>query len=197
MRRRRYLVGCALVAGAPLAGCTGDTSEPTETEAAAEQTAYEDAFREELAREDVEIVALGYDDGRVTLEYEPPEPTEESVEASIEVGARAFFDRVYGGWTADRLDASVFVDGSLVATWHMDTEWIDAYLAGEITRDELGERVEGSVERYDEAASGDGDGDGGDGGDDGDGGDGEGDEGGEGDDDTDTDGDPDEDDTST
>lgn len=57
-----------------------------------------------------------------------------------------------GGWTARLLDASVYIDGSLVATWRMETAWIDAYLDGEITRDELGERVAASVERYDDGA---------------------------------------------
>lgn len=150
MRRRGYLVSCSLV-GVTLAGCTGgDTSEPTETEAAADQTAYEDAFRDALSREGIAIRDLTYEDGSVRLEYEPAEPTEAGVEQSIEVAARAYFDRVYGGWNAARLDASAYVDGSLVATWRMETAWIDAYLAGEITRDELGQRVEDSVERFDD-----------------------------------------------
>lgn len=153
MRRRRYLAAWTVIGGA-LAGCTGDDSGTTETEAAAAQTAYEDAFREALAREDVEVRELAYDDGRVRLGYRPAEPSEAGVEESIEVAARAYFDRVYGGWNAARLDASVYVDGLLVATWHMETAWIDAYLDGEITREELGERVEDSVERYDDGNDG-------------------------------------------
>lgn len=154
MRRRRYLAAFAVI-GVALAGCTDGDPETTETEAAAAQTAYEDAFREALAREDVEVRELAYDDGRVRVEYRPAEPSEASVEESIQVAARAYFDRVYGGWNAARLDASVYVDGSLVATWHMETAWIDAYLDGEITRDELGQRVEDSVERYDDGEAGD------------------------------------------
>lgn len=154
MRRRPYLAACAVLV-APAAGCTGDDStEATETEAAAEQTAYEDAFRDALAREGIEILELAYDDGRVILDYEPAEPTEAGVEESVEVAARAYFDRVYGGWSAQLLDASAYVDGSLVATWRMETAWIDAYLAGDITRDELGRRVEDSVERHDGASDG-------------------------------------------
>lgn len=157
MRRRRYLLACASL-GLPLAGCTGDDGEATETEAAAAQNAYEEAFRDALEGEGIEILDLSYDDGVVRLEYVPAEPTEASVEESIEVGARAYFDRVYGGWNADRLDASAYLEGSLVATWHMETGWIDAYLAGEISREELGQRVEDSVERHDDESGGGGDG---------------------------------------
>lgn len=156
MRRRRF-VAAAVAAIAPLAGCAGDGASgatATETEAASSQTASEEAFLEALDREDVEVLDLRYDDGRVALEYEPAEPTERSVEESVEAIARAYFDRVYGGWTAERLDASAFVDGELVATWRMDSRWIDAYLDGEITREELGERVEDSVERHDEVGGG-------------------------------------------
>lgn len=150
MRRRRYLLACSSL-GTALAGCTGGSSgDATETEAAAAQTTYEDAFREALGREGIEIRDLTYDDGAVVVAYVPAEPTEEGVEESIQVAARAYFDRVYGGWNADRLDASAYVDDSLVATWHMETAWIDAYLAGEITREELGQRVEDSVERHDD-----------------------------------------------
>lgn len=150
MHRRRYLVACALL-GVGIAGCTGDDpAGPTETEAASAQTTYEEAFRDALEREGIEVLELAYDDGRVIVEYEPAARSEAGVQESIEVAARAYFDRVYGGWNAALLDVSVSIDGSLVATWHMDSEWIDAYLDGEITREELGQRVEESVERHDD-----------------------------------------------
>lgn len=156
MHRRRLLALGVAGSVSALAGCGEGADEQTPTPAAAEQTTYEDALRDALTREGIEIRGITYDDGRVLLEYEPPEPTEESVEQSIAVTARAYYDRVHGGWSAERLDASVFVDGELVATWHMDSEWIHAYLEGSITRDELGRRVEESVERHDGEKSDDG-----------------------------------------
>ena len=74
----------------------------------------------------------------------------EQVEASVDDAARAFFDRVYGGWDVIGLDATVRIDGEVVATWRMEQSWIDAYLDGEMTREELAGKVEDSVERRDQ-----------------------------------------------
>lgn len=101
--RRRQLVAAAVAAIAPFAGCAGDDANgatATETEAAASQTASEEAFLESMDREGIVVLDLRYDDGRVILEYEPAGPTERGVEESVEAIARAYFDRVYGGWTA-------------------------------------------------------------------------------------------------
>lgn len=152
MRRRQYLRGCLLAGSAALAGCSGGDGTATESDDGASEVRRE-AFREALTESGITVRELAVDDaGHVNVEYEPAEPTEESVRNSIDTAARAYFDRVYGesGWAVERLDASVVIGGRLVATWHMKSEWIEQYLEGRISREEMAARVEDSVERHDE-----------------------------------------------
>lgn len=151
MLRRRYVALCALGVGGGLAGCTNGDGDP-----GSGGDVYERAFREALTEENVEIHTLQNDERRVELVYSPgglgPDADEDDyrarVEETINVVARAFFDRVYGGWEVDLLDATVRVEGSVVATWQMRREWIQGYLDGDLTRDEMGAKVEASVERH-------------------------------------------------
>lgn len=145
MRRRRYLAGVVLAVGSTVvAGCSEpDDGATTVTE---RNDVYREAFRDAVEREghEVEELAVGT---RVSLAYRPAEASEDGVRESVSDVARGFFDRVNGGWDVEGLDARVSVDGALVATWRMERAWIEAYVAGDITRDELGRRVEGSVQR--------------------------------------------------
>lgn len=156
MDRRRYLA--LLAAGSPLAGCTGDQGPDVGSDAD-DSEVRRDALREALVREDIEVHELRVDGERVDLVYSPPAPEdadeaayEQQVEETIEVTARAFYRRVRGGWDVEGLDATVRVDGSVVATWRMESEWVAQHRSGDITREELREKIEATVERhYDEA----------------------------------------------
>lgn len=149
MRRRRYLVGTVL-AVTPLAGCSGNgNGAATVTNKSA---VYREAFVSSIEDHD-HVVRDVTVDSRVALEYSPAEASESGVAASVQDVARAFFGRVNGGWTVEGLDARVVVDGTLVATWRMESRWIESYVDGDITRDELGRRVENSVERKGPAAT--------------------------------------------
>ncbi|MUV87226.1 hypothetical protein GJ631_11785 [Natronomonas sp. CBA1123] len=152
MRRRQYLAGLSLASSALLAGCSG-SDDTTATPDSESSDIRREAFREALTENGITVRELAVDDeSHVNLEYEPAEPTEESVRNSIDAAARAFFDRVYGesGWAVERLDARVVIDGTLVATWQMESEWIEQYLEGRISREEMAARVENSVERHDQ-----------------------------------------------
>jgi hypothetical protein len=152
MRRRRYLVCCGLTAGIAIAGCTGNGDSEEEDDRGNDEIRRE-AFRNALTGNGITIHELSIDENsHVILEYSPAEPTEESVEDSIDATARAFFDRVYGeeGWAVEQLDARVVVDGTLVATWSMKAEWIEQYLEGRLSREEMAARVEETVERHDQ-----------------------------------------------
>jgi hypothetical protein len=152
VRRRRYLAGVALAA-TPLAGCSGDgNGAATVTNQGA---VYREAFVDAIDRNDHVVRTLEVET-RVALEYTPAAASEEGVRESVNDVARAFFDRVNGGWGVDGLDASVLIEGSLVATWNMERDWIEAYVDGDISRDELGKRVEDSVERHDATETGTG-----------------------------------------
>lgn len=152
MRRRRYLAGIAVATGTvPLAGCSGNgNGAATVTNQGA---VYREAFVDAIERKD-HVVREVTVETRVALTYAPAEASEEGVERSIRNVARAFFDRVNGGWDVEGLDARVTIDGDLVATWNMERAWIEAYVDGDITRAELGDRVEASVERYDGTQTG-------------------------------------------
>jgi hypothetical protein len=151
MRRRQYLACVTLASSALVAGCSGSDETTPESDGGSSDIRRE-AFRDALTEDGITVRELVIDDdSHVNLEYEPAEPTEESVRDSIDTAARAFFDRVYGesGWAVERLDARVVVDGTLVATWHMKSKWIEQYLDGRISREEMAARVEDSVERHD------------------------------------------------
>ena len=145
MQRRSYLL--AVAAGLPLAGCSGDDGAETATERGDSVKA--NALRDAVESEGHAVRELSVGE-RVALTYTPREPTEEGVRESIDDVARAFFDRVYGGWDVAGLDATVRIDGEVVATWRMERSWIAAYLDGEMTREELAGKVEDSVERRDQ-----------------------------------------------
>lgn len=143
MRRRRYLAGVSTVFSLAVLGCTSDEAESDPSEA------YRNAFRTTLTDEGIAIRRFEVNDGVVALEYVPADATEASVEASVETIARAYYDRIYGGWEVDRLDAAAFIDGSRVATWHMESRWVQQHRDGDISRDELGAKIEATVERHD------------------------------------------------
>jgi len=146
VRRRRYLAGIAVATAAPVAGCSGDGDGPATV--TNRDDVYRDAFVDAIER-DGHVVATLAVDTRVDLEYTPAEASEPGIRQSINDVAKAFFDRVNGGWAVEGLDAGVLVEASVVATWNMERAWIEAYLDGDISREELGRRVEDSVERRD------------------------------------------------
>lgn len=152
MLRRRYLTSLALALGGPaLAGCAG-----SDDDAGVERHSegYVAAFRDALEDEGHEVHELVIEAGVVQVEYAPAELTEEAIEESIRTGAYAYWERVHGGWKVDRLEARVVVGGDLVATWRVETEWVERHLAGDISRQELAAKVEASVERHDDESTG-------------------------------------------
>ncbi|WP_336136845.1 hypothetical protein [Natronomonas amylolytica] len=145
MRRRRYLAGLSTALGVAFVGCTDDGTERSDP-----NEAYRNAFRTTLTDEGITIRRFEVREGVVALEYAPAEATEASVEESVRTAGGAYYDRIYGGWDVDRLEAEVFVDGSLVATWHMESRWVRQHRDGDISRDELGEKIQATVKRHDE-----------------------------------------------
>ena len=144
VRRRRYLAWIAVATAVPVAGCSdaGDGAATVTNRG----DVYRDAFVDAVERAGHAVATLAVHT-RVDLEYTPAEASEPGVRQSINDVARAFFDRVYGGWDVEGLDAGVRIEGSIVATWRMERSWIEAYVEGDISREELGQRVEDSVER--------------------------------------------------
>jgi hypothetical protein len=152
VRRRRYLAGIAVATAAPVAGCSGDGAGPATVTNQGE--VYRNAFVDAIERNGHVVATLAVDT-RVDLEYTPAETSEEGVGESINHVARAFFDRVNGGWAVEGLDAGVLIEASVVATWNMERAWIEAFVDGDISREELGRRVEDSVERRDRPSTSD------------------------------------------
>lgn len=145
VQRRRYLSLCLAATVPATAGCSSDT----DANRTPRDAVYESALRDALTDEGMTIRTLSETNGTVELAYVPAEPTEASVETSIDTTATEFFYRVEGGWNVDLLDARVIVDGAVVATWQMKRSWIQAYLDGDLSRDQLGGKVQASVERHD------------------------------------------------
>lgn len=158
MDRRRYLSLCALGTAGATAGCTGGSGSGDDGDDRLDNGLVLDRIRETLDEEGAEIHELTDREEVVVLEYAPgglPEDADgDEIEARIEETIRdvssTYYEPIVGpgsGWRADRLDASVFVDGDLVTTWYLKTEWADECTAIGDVRGCLEERVQDSVER--------------------------------------------------
>lgn len=161
MRRRRYLSVCGLaVASTVAAGCTdgGNGDGGDDGDGGLDNEIMVERVRGTLESEGAEVRELSNEGDVVVLEYSPgelPDDADESeIEARVEETVRAvsgtFFEPIVGpgsGWEADYLDASVTIDGTVVATYRLETAWAEECSATGDTRACLEERVQGSVER--------------------------------------------------
>lgn len=158
--RRATLAGLAtLLAGcsttdAPADGETvaperGSTAAPTTTGRPQTTTAphreYLSAFGDSVEETDVVIEDLQLGPARevVSLSYETARTDYDALGSEIGTLSGLYFRQVRAGWTAERLDATVFREGddAPIATWHAEAAWFEAYERGDLTADELSLRV--------------------------------------------------------
>lgn len=168
MRRRRYLALCGVVAGTPLAGCSNGGADDGNGQQGLDNELLLDRVREALEEEGAEIRELTDDGEVVTLRYLPgdiPEDADESeIEARVEETVRAvsetFYEPIVGpgtGWRADRLEGTVLVEGTVVATYTLETAWAEECSETGDTVACIEQRVQDSVERpYESETPGDG-----------------------------------------
>lgn len=157
MRRREYLSVCASALASVIAGCSNGGSDDGGSDSLDNELLI-DRIRGVLEEEGAEIHELIDEGDLVTLEYSPgnlPEDASESeIEARVETTVRSVSEEFYqpivgpgSGWEADRLDATVLVDGTVVATYHLKTAWADECSGTGDTSGCIEERVQDSVER--------------------------------------------------
>lgn len=130
-----------------LSGATTTFTREFEVEAG-EPTGYIGDYGSALRAEtDISVQSLESVDGEVVLEYESTYETDTSPWRE-EVGAVAgiFVRFVDDGWQAERLSATTTGAGGRTVTWHLSRETALAFIAGEITSTEFGERILDTME---------------------------------------------------
>ncbi|WP_440764721.1 hypothetical protein [Natronorubrum sp. DTA7] len=130
-------------------GPGADGAEPDETD---ESEAYSEAellvvFETIASHWGVDVISTEVVDDEFVVEYS--DTTETEAEFTNEVGTLvgAYIDIVNGGLEAERMDATVVdEDGSEQAYWQMESEWAEAYTDGELTEEDILDRVLPTVE---------------------------------------------------
>lgn len=165
MRRRRYLTYCGLVAGSALAGCSnGGAGDDEGGQQGIDNELLLNRVREALQKEDAEIRELTDEGEVVTLVYLPgglSEGADESeiqtrVEETVRAVSETFYEPIVGpgsGWRADRLEATVLVEETVVATYTLETAWAEECSETGDTIACIEQRVQESVERPAESES--------------------------------------------
>ncbi|MHC3438704.1 hypothetical protein ACYJ1Y_11545 [Natrialbaceae archaeon A-gly3] len=152
--RRRTLLGA--VAGlAVLAGCMGgnggddeddDGNESAEDEENGEELTDEEIVvlvEEILEEEGLEAVSAEREEDVLEVAYDAIGTSAEAAGLEVEVVADVYTRAINEGLTTERLEASVRnpEDGEVLDTYHIDTEWTEAFLDEEIDWQEYFERV--------------------------------------------------------
>ena len=158
MRRRRYLSFCATAAATVAAGCSNGGAGEDGSDEGLDNGIVIERIRGVLEQEGAQIHELSDGGDVVTLEYSPgklPEDVGESeietrVEETIRSVSQEYYQPIVGpgsGWEADRLEASVLVDGTVVARYRLETAWAEECSGTGDTASCIEERVQNTVER--------------------------------------------------
>lgn len=158
MRRRRYLSLCATTAATVAAGCSNGGAGADGSDEGLDNGIVAERIRGVLEEEGAQIHELTDDGNVVTLEYSPgglPEDASESeietrVEETIRSVSQEYYQPIVGpgnGWQADRLEGSVLVGETVVATYRLETAWAEECSGTGDTTSCIEERVQNSVER--------------------------------------------------
>ena len=139
MRRRTFLAGAGVVAGASFAGCFDATGEGSPNYAQDDHASHTDELRSEIERRGVDVETVEHDDPVATVKYESESANDDLAEVAM-----AFVERVQGGWGVDRLEA--VGRGEAAMSWHAETEWAEQYLDEEIDAEEYGAKINDTVE---------------------------------------------------
>ncbi len=96
----------------------------------------------------VEVISTEMVDDTFTVEYYVGGETEEEVTSEIGTLIGAYIDIVEGGLESDRMDVTAVDedDDSDEAYWHVESDWAEAYLAGELSEEDVLDRVLPTVE---------------------------------------------------
>lgn len=125
-------------------GPGADGAEPDEISASED---YSDAellvfFETITSHWGVEVISTELVDDEFVVEYADTTETEEEFTNEVGTLIGVYIDIVEGGLEAERMDVTaVDADDDSERTWHVESEWAEAYIDGEFTVDEVYERV--------------------------------------------------------
>lgn len=127
MRRRQFIVGGCGVASSTLVGCLGSAD-----------TNHQAEFREEVTSRGIEIDELAVDTAVEISHVQQGAVNDEIAEIAV-----AYAGQIGSGWSVEKLDGIIYSDQDLV--WHVETAWAAAYINGEISPAEYGDRINDTV----------------------------------------------------
>lgn len=153
------LSGAMLIVGGGDAGANGaesyqgpgaDAPEPDEASASEE---YSDAellvfFETITSHWGVDVTSTEMVDDEFVVEYSVDDATEDEATAEMRAVIGVYIDIVESGLESERMDVTEVDedDDSDRAYWQMESEWAEAYIDGELTEEDVLERVLETVE---------------------------------------------------
>jgi hypothetical protein len=109
-----------------------------------------------VQKEGISLQAIEVADGRsnggdkmVIIGYRSSATTTTEVESEMEVSVEAFIDTVNHGWDIDGMVVILGEpDGTAAGQYHVEEEWIQSYLDGDISFETLMERIKDTIVVY-------------------------------------------------
>ena len=142
-----------LTVGGVTAAQIGSADSPL----AASDTENEDELLEEfeelLEAFGVEIVSATIEDDSLYVEYYPMGTDEGEIASEMGYISGAYIGLINRGLETEQMNVTAldWMDDSDLAYWYVETEWVEEYLDGDITEDELSIRILLTLEMADEA----------------------------------------------
>jgi hypothetical protein len=132
------------------------TPSPTPTISPSDDDYYTDQLESSVQKEGISLQAIEVADGRsnggdkmVIIGYRSSATTTTEVESEMEVSVEAFIDTVNHGWDIDGMVVILGEpDGTAAGQYHVEEEWIQSYLDGDISFETLMERIKDTIVVY-------------------------------------------------
>lgn len=106
-----------------------------------------EVFEQALVDREVEVEHVGQEDAILELEHVAIDQVESGVLSAVGIVAGAYAALVRGGHEVRELDGTILdADGREFGSYHVLTEWAEAYEGGDRSAEEYGEMVGATLE---------------------------------------------------
>ncbi len=138
MQRRRFFTIASSVLISTFAGCVGGNET-----ASGEQLSF---FEENLSDEGISVKSVEIVENDVELKYITNRTTDQGLGDEIGTISASYVLAKENGLDTNRLNSIINDGDEDVATWHIRTEWIEQFEAGEKSPDEFTTEILNTVE---------------------------------------------------
>lgn len=153
MERRTVLLGSGVALVTTLAGCTGSGDDGDDDPDNSSETGHEgtdDGGDVSLDSEHLSVDAVARDGATVTIEATTETTDREKLREELTYAAsdleKATHDFEEFSARIDVVEWSLYDDDTKLLSFFLDVEWIEKYVEGELTEDELAEEVSRALE---------------------------------------------------